>query len=204
MSNLLRSHVQTEGFRHQWGLEFSADSGIPLLLTWDQFPGSQPSESGRMLSRVPRERLDTSKARKTFLAVHADHKNGNLLRSHSRSHRQSYKIMPNGESGKEAVNDYGVNPNARMKNGFSIRNMDAEMRYYGIPDPYGKLNKYYRNHCICLWEVTEEEVVGYWEWDDLLKTDCWYKQVTLPAFKRHNEKYDACSGALNMSVLWVA
>lgn len=107
MSNLLRSHVQTEGVRHQWGLEFSADSGIPLLLTWDQFPGSQPSKSDRMLSRAPCKWLDTWKARKTFLAVHADHKSGNLLRSHSCSHRQSYKIMPNGESGKEAVNNYG-------------------------------------------------------------------------------------------------
>lgn len=36
------------------------------------------------------------------------------------------------------------------------------MRYYGIPDLYAKLNEYYKNHYICLWEVTEAEVVGQW------------------------------------------
>lgn len=68
-----------------------------------------------------------------------------------------------------------VNLNIRIDKGFPVLNMADEMRYYGVSDPYGRANKYYKNHYICLWEVTEEEVVGTWEWYDLLKTDCWYE-----------------------------
>lgn len=93
-----------------------------------------------------------------------------------------------------------MNPNVRKKNGL-ILNIDAKMRYYGVPDPYARSNEYYKNHSICLLEVTEEEDVGNWEWDELSNTDRWYEQVILPAFREHNEKYDASSGAFNMSAL---
>ena len=73
------------------------------------------------------------------------------------------------------------------------------MRYYGVLDPYNRSHEYYKSHCICLWEVTEDESVGNWEWDDLIKTDNWYERIILPAFKEHNNRYNARSKAFAMS-----
>lgn len=42
---------------------------------------------------------------------------------------------------------------------------------------------------ICLWEVTEEEFVGNWSWEELHRIDGWYVQVIFPAFERHNDKH---------------
>ena len=67
--------------------------------------------------------------------------------------------------------------------------------------PCNRSNEYYKNHYICLWEVTEEEVIGKWKWDDLLKTDRWYERVILPAFKEHNGKYDVSDRVFKMSAL---
>ncbi|OJD14935.1 hypothetical protein ACJ73_09028 [Blastomyces percursus] len=74
VQSLLNSPFQTEDDVHSWALEISADLSPPLLRTWDSWSGSQPDAMGRMFSRSPRERLDTAKARKIFLAIHADHK----------------------------------------------------------------------------------------------------------------------------------
>lgn len=35
-----------------------------------------------------------------------------------------------------------LNPNVQVKKGLPILNMSAVMGHYGIPDPYGNLNKY--------------------------------------------------------------
>lgn len=93
-----------------------------------------------------------------------------------------------------------LNLRIRVKNGLPILNMDAEMRYYEICDPYNKANEYYKSEYICLWEVTKEEVVGHWGQEDLLETDRWYEKVILPAFKRHNDIYFG-DGAFDMSAL---
>jgi mRNA deadenylase 3'-5' endonuclease subunit Ccr4 len=82
--------------------------------------------------------------------------------------------------------------------------MDAEMSYYGVSDPYDESSRYYKNHLICLWEVTAEEVVGHWKWDDLLKIDCWYEQVILPAFEEHNDKYRVSTETFKLGALWSA
>jgi len=97
-----------------------------------------------------------------------------------------------------------LNPKVREKKGLPILNMDIEMRYYEIPDPYGRSNKYYRNHYVCLWEVTEEEFVGNWSWEELHRIDGWYERVVFPAFKKHNDKHLVGDGALSMSDLWDA
>ncbi|KAJ6014676.1 hypothetical protein N7540_009267 [Penicillium herquei] len=47
---------------------------------------------------------------------------------------------------------------------------------------------YYRNHWLCLWEVTKEEIVATWPWEDLWKYYDWYEEVVLPAYKAHHEK----------------
>ncbi|RDH26519.1 hypothetical protein BDQ94DRAFT_164417 [Aspergillus welwitschiae] len=153
--SLLYSQYEWEGITHPWGSAFSVNPDLPLLRTWDGASGSQPSESGRMLTRLPRGRLDTSRARKT------KNKRGN----------QTIAVL---------------NPNVRIDKGLPVLNMVDEMRYYGVPDPYGRANNYYKNHYICLWE--------------LLKADCWYEQVILPASKEHNDRYNAHNKAFKSAV----
>ncbi|KAF5858584.1 hypothetical protein ETB97_003977 [Aspergillus alliaceus] len=203
VSNLLWSPPEWEEIMHPWGSVFSVNPDLPLLRTWDGVSGSQPSESGRMLARLPRERLDTSTARETFLATHANH--GIWEPTPFISFTQSPQELQDNvnwrkkKRGSQTITV--VNPYIRIDKGLPVLNMADEMRHYGVPDPYGRANEYYKNHYICLWEVTEEEVVGNWEWDDLLKTNRWYEQVILLAFKEHNERYDARSGAFKMSAL---
>lgn len=206
VSNLLRSSSQTEEEedRHPWGPKSSANHDKPLLRTWDTKSGSIPGDKGIMLSRSPRERLDTHEARKKFLTIHADH--GNWKNTPFISFTQSPQDLQ--DTAKMRVRRRGcqkvtvLNPNVRAKKGLPILNMDIEMRYYEIPDPYDMSYEYYGNHYVCLWEVTEEEFVGNWSWEYLRNIDgCWYEQVVFPAFKKHNDKHLVGDGALGMSDL---
>lgn len=192
--NLLQSPFQIEEDVHPWSSVFSADPDKPLLRTWDEFSGSRPSKIGRMSSmssRSPRKRLDTAEARKEYLTIHADY--GDWRRtpfiSFTQSPHELQSIAAPRARNRGSQTITVLNPRIRVKNGLPILNMDTEMRYYQIRDPYRKSNAYYKNECICLWEVTKEEVVGHWAWDDLLESNDWYERVILPAFKGHNDKY---------------
>ena len=79
--------------------------------------------------------------------------------------------------------------------------IEIEMVHYGVPDPYRKANEYYHNHHICLREITEEEVVGNWDWKSLVDFGPWYEQNILPAFKAHNDRYEARGEAFKMTAL---
>lgn len=60
--------------------------------------------------------------------------------------------------------------------------------------------RYYIDHYVCLWQVTEEEVVGQWPWKDLVKNERWYEDIILPAYYQNKRKMasksseDALSG----------
>ena len=56
------------------------------------------------------------------------------------------------------------------------------MNYYSIPDPYRQGNQYYINHYVCLWEVTQDEIVACWPWDELAGSENWYKDIVIPKF----------------------
>ncbi|KAF3484304.1 uncharacterized protein GIQ15_03628 [Arthroderma uncinatum] len=200
--SLLRSPFQAEDSAHPWALEISADPSQPLLRTWDSRSGSQPDAMGRMFSRSPRERLDTATTREKFLAIHADHKRWDptpfISFTQSPDELQENAKRRAQKRGSQTIT--ALNPNVRAKNGLPILNMDKEMRFYGVPDPYGKSNEYYKNHYVCLWEVAKEEIVGHWEWADLLETDHWYEDIILPTFKTHNRNYFG-GGAFDMSAL---
>jgi hypothetical protein len=58
------------------------------------------------------------------------------------------------------------------------------MDHYEVKDPYGKSNQYYINHYLCLWEVTGQEIIGHWEWADLVAKEQWYDETILPAFQK--------------------
>lgn len=189
---------------HPWGSVFSAKPNLPLLRTWDEFSGSQPSETGRMLARSPRERLNTLKARKTFLFIHPNHRRWEPTPfiSFTQSPQQLEDIANEREERRNRFQTITViNPNVRIQKGLPMLNMETEMGHYGVPDPYCQANEYYKDHHICLWEVTEEELVGNWDWCSLVESDRWYEQIILPAFRAHNEKHNARGEAFEMTGL---
>ena len=61
--------------------------------------------------------------------------------------------------------------------------LSVEMDYYNVPNPYGAKGKYCQNHFLCLWQVTEHEVIGHWDWNELVKSEDWYGQIVMPAFR---------------------
>ncbi|CAG8079552.1 unnamed protein product [Penicillium salamii] len=67
--------------------------------------------------------------------------------------------------------------------------MESELRYYEVQDPYGREYSYYKDEYLWLWEVTPDEVIGHWHWDDLIEKVRWYEDKTLPAFKEHNDHF---------------
>lgn len=74
-----------------------------------------------------------------------------------------------------------IDPNKRIAKGLPIRQVLAEMESYGIQDPYGRRNQYYFDEYVCLWEVSEAEIVGHWDWDSLEKNENWYQDIIMPA-----------------------
>ncbi|KAL2861063.1 uncharacterized protein BJX67DRAFT_367381 [Aspergillus lucknowensis] len=189
---------------HPWGSVFSAKPNLPLLRTWDGFSGSQPSETGRMLARSPRERLDTLKARKTFLSIHPNYRiwEPTPFISFTQSPQQLQDIANEREERRNRFQTITViNSNVRMQKGLPMLNMEFEMGHYRVPNPYHQANDYYKDHYICLWEVTEEEFVGNWDWRSLVGSDRWYEQIILPAFRAHNEKHDTRGEAFKMTAL---
>ncbi|KAL2831917.1 hypothetical protein BJY01DRAFT_239941 [Aspergillus pseudoustus] len=189
---------------HPWGSVFSANPNLPLLRTWDEFSGSQPTETGKMLARSPRERLDTLNARKTFLSIHPNHRiwEPTPFISFTQSPQQLQKIAKKREERRNRFQTITViNPMVRIQKGLPMLSMEIEMDQYGVPDPYPQANEYHKDHHICLWEVTEEEFVGNWDWRSLVESDRWYEQIILPAFRAHNEKHDARGEAFKMTEL---
>ena len=59
--------------------------------------------------------------------------------------------------------------------------------------PYERNGQYYHDECLCLWQVTAAEIVGYWAWNDLENDKDWYQNIILPAFQRFT-KPAAASG----------
>lgn len=41
-----------------------------------------------------------------------------------------------------------------------------------------------------MFQVTEDEVVRHWNWNELSHIDGWYELIVLPAFKKHERKYE--------------
>lgn len=67
--------------------------------------------------------------------------------------------------------------------------MESELRYYEVPDPYGREYLYYKDEYLCVWEITPDEVVDHWDWDNLIENMQWYEEEILPAFEKHNKLF---------------
>ena len=162
-----------------------------LLRTFDAKSGSRPNAQHRMLARAPRMALDTEEARHNTLTTHADHsiwegtpyisftKSPEALQSlaESRMHR---------DRGDQHV--IIVDPRIRLEIGLPVLHYKEEMAHYEIQSRYGC--NYWDGHYLCLWEVTPEEVVGVWKWNELRSEPNWYEEIIMPAVEEHREERD--------------
>lgn len=177
----------TEEQLHPWSTSHSQPFDRPLLRVWDRCSGSQPDKTGCMTSRAPFQRLDTLESRKTSLTTHLNHKEWTptpyISFTISPDAIQDLATFRSQRTNRGAQTLIAIDPNTRLSDSLPVLDIAAEMDHYNISDPYGKANQYYVDHYVCLWQVTEREIVGEWRWDDLVRNKDWYKQIIMPAFK---------------------
>lgn len=135
-------------------------------------------------------RLDTLQNRRKSLAAHLDHKNWHIPGpfisfTTSQTRIEDLARMRLDRRGSQTLTV--IDPRRRINNGLPVLDVEAEMEFYSIPNPYGKGNEYYIDHYVCLWEVTEDEIVGNWSWDDLKDDAGWYENIIMPAFRAFTE-----------------
>lgn len=155
LSPTLNSVFTTEEQLHPWHTDHFQPFKMPFLRTWDRFSGSQPDTKNSMMARAPRQRPDTIEFRTTSLTTHLNHR--------------VWTPTP--------YVSFTTNP-AALQELANIRS------HYNIQDPYGKSNHYYIDHHVCLWQVTEREIIGHWLWSDLAGHENWYEEIIMPAFRR--------------------
>jgi hypothetical protein len=197
LTSPLNPFIPQEETCHAWRPNHLQTFDAPLLRVWDCNSGSQPNENdgNRMLSRAPRQRLDSAQSRKTSLTKHLNHRNweqptpyisftisptalADLANSRSRKIWRKHQTL------------IVIDPNVRIAKGLPVLDVIAEMAHYGIEDPYRRSNQYYVNHYVCLWEVTAEEVVGQWQWDVLVENERWYEDIIMPAYRQHRRQFE--------------
>nr|KMM71105.1 hypothetical protein CPAG_07412 [Coccidioides posadasii RMSCC 3488] len=54
------------------------------------------------------------------------------------------------------------------------------------PGTAGREDEPLLDEYLCLWEITPEEVVQHWNWDELCENPRWYEDEIQPAFNQHN------------------
>jgi hypothetical protein len=159
-----------EDLQHSWSDNSFPPFETPFLRIWDYYSGSKPDDENLMMSRAPRQRFDTLKSRRTSLTTHINHSiwepTPYISFTTSLATVQDLADLRTQRRGAQTLTV--LDPNARIAEGLPILDIRAEMDHYGITDPYGKSNQYYTDHYVCLWEVTEREIIGHWPWDDLV------------------------------------
>lgn len=164
-----------ENNRHDWILSFSAFS-TPLLRIWDDgYSGSIPEDDKHMRVRVPDRRLDTRQSQERSLATHADYTNWThtpyISFTTSKTRIEQLVGMKQDIRGTQFLTV--INPNVRIKKLLPIIFMEYKMKNYDVADPYNRDYEYYKNEYLCLWEVTEPDIVGHYNWDILTTNKNW-------------------------------
>lgn len=182
-----KATLGTEEQLHSWSTGRFQIFDTPLLRIWDRCSGSQPDENGCMTSRAPDQRLATIESRKTSLATHLDHKvwTPTPYISFTISPTAMHELATFRSQRRGSQTLTVVDPQTRLRDHLPILDIAAEMDHYNIPDPYGKSNRYYVDHYVCLWKVTAREIVGHWQWDELVTNEDWYEQIIMPALMRY-------------------
>ncbi|KAE8405890.1 hypothetical protein BDV37DRAFT_244261 [Aspergillus pseudonomiae] len=161
----------TEEEMHPWYQAYRLDLDQPLLRVWDSHSGVKPTSTNCMYARCPCKLLDTFETRAISLAIHAHPGNQTptpyISFTTSAGAVQRYAKVRAWKRGSQMLTV--VNPRVRAANGRHLLSVVNEMRYYGVRDPLGMSCD--EDEYLCLWMVSEEEVVGHWEWSELAKLD---------------------------------
>lgn len=162
----------------------------PHLRTYDVVSGSPPHRiDGRMLARNGKMRLDTENTRTETLSKHTDHTTRVdtpyiSFTNRPQSLRELAIWRETRNRGDQRI--VVVDPRVRFELRLPIIRYSKKMTYYSFEPPY--IGDYWRDHYLCLWEVTPEEVVGVWYWDDLRRERNWYEEIIMPAVNQYREK----------------
>ena len=166
-----------------------------LLRTFDAMSGSQPDAQYRMLARDARMRLDTAEDRKNTLTTHGDHRDWTAtpyisFTSSPDALQQLANSRMNGRRGDQYL--VVVDPRIRIEIGLPVLHYKEEKEHYGVQSRYER--DYWSGHYLCLWEVTPEEVVDVWAWNDLRSQRNWFEETVMPAVEIHRENRERCLG----------
>lgn len=181
---------QTEEHRHPWQVSQFQRFNRPLFVVWDHSIWTPPGEDGSMRATGDRERLDTRESRMNILANHVNKKIGYptpiISFTISAIEVQDFAHARLWEKGRGSPIVTVINPNTRLKKGLPTLRLLDEMTAYGVPPPPWKKSEFYKHQYICLWEITKEEIVGHWKWEDLGRHFTWYQHIIMNAFRQHD------------------
>ena len=183
----LKTSFPTEEQQHPWHTDRFETFEMPFLRIWDRCSGSQPDENKSMMARAPHQRLNTIESRKISLAKHLKHSDWTSptpyisFTNSPAAVQDLVNVRAQRNRGHQSLT--AIDPNTRLRKGLPILDVAAEIDHYNIQDPYRKSNKYCNGHYVCLWQVAEREIVGHWQWDDLVAPEDWYQAIMMPAFR---------------------
>lgn len=143
-----------------------------------------------MNSREPEMRLDTYEERRSSLAKHLDYKDwtpGPYISCTTNPTEIQGHVAKRGDRGSRTLTV--IDPNTRIGNGLPILDVAAEIKEYKIPDPYGQKGRHHIDEYVCPWQVTEPEIVGHWDWDELEQRENWYQDIIMPAFREFTKRH---------------
>lgn len=134
-----------------------------------------------MFARDPTMRLDTFEIRKETLQSHIDPTSKkatpyiSFLTDPKKLEIEVQRKQDNGKTQRVTL----VDPQARLRLRLPILRFADEFKHYKLYNP--TRTDVFSSHWICLWEVTPEEVVWTWDWDDLKGDPQWHQNTVLPA-----------------------
>lgn len=144
--------------------------------------GSHPNDHGRMLARDPRLPLAEDDVRAETLSKHANHRTREDTPYISFTNSpQNLQDLANCRANNKSRGDQWivvVDPRSRFELRLPKMRYSEEMTHCSIERPYGR--DYWSNHYLCVWEVTPEEVVAVWRWEDLSINPSWYEEIIVP------------------------
>ncbi len=59
-----------------------------------------------------------------------------------------------------------INLTRRWEISLPFLHAETEMKTYRVSDPYSCGHRFYRDEVLCLWGITQEEVVHTWSWEE--------------------------------------
>ena len=155
-------------------------------------------------ARDSRARLDTKRSRAIALRIHSNYRYRKPTPFLSFTDRPS-RIEYLANMRFERSNEYGytrgsqiltiINPKIRLEKGLPLLNTKEELQRYNVGDFYNKDYDYNKDEYLCLWGITEDEIVSHYNWEELRKDPRWYQNTVMPGFKAHRVRYPRETGS---------